>query len=338
MKTPVPQCRLAVLGSGSWGTALAVLLARNGHAVKLWARDGEQVRRMAEARCNARFLPGIVFPAAIELCAEVAQALDEVDGVLLAVPSHGFRATLMLLQPHLKTTTHLAWATKGLEPGAGKLLHEVAAEVVGAKAALAVVSGPTFATEVAKGLPGAVTVAASYVNEANYWANCLHAANFRAYTSEDLVGVGLGGALKNVLAIAAGIADGLGFGANTRAALVTRGLAEMMRLGVVLGGRKETFMGLAGLGDLVLSCTDDQSRNRRLGLCLAEGKDVAQALAIIGREVEGVSTAKEVMSRARGLNVDMPIAAQVEQVLYHQRAPIDAVRALLEREPKAESL
>lgn len=338
MKIAVQHCRVAVLGSGSWGTALAVLLARNGHAVKLWARDRVQVRSMADARCNARFLPGVVFPSSIELYADIALALEQVDGVLLAVPSHGFRATLALLPPHIKAKQHLAWATKGLEPGGGKLLHEVATEVLGGNAAMAVISGPTFAKEVAEGLPGAVTVAATSTDEACYWASCLHSANFRAYTSNDVIGVELGGAIKNVLAIAAGIADGLGFGANTRAALVTRGLAEMMRLGVALGGRKETFMGLAGLGDLVLTCTDNQSRNRRLGLCLAEGNSLTEALVMIGREVEGVFTAKEVMNRARALKVEMPIAEQVEQVLYYQRSPLDAVRALLEREQKAETL
>lgn len=331
-------CRLAVLGAGSWGTALAVVLARNGHSIKLWARDSAQVQAMTVARCNAHFLPGIAFPPSLKPSADLAHALESIDGVLLAVPSHAFRTTLMLLRPHFQPTVHLAWATKGLEPGAGQLLHEVAAEVVGKHAAMAVISGPTFAKEVAEGLPGAVTVAATSISEATYWANCLHSTHFRAYTSEDLVGVELGGAVKNVLAIAAGIADGLGFGANTRAALVTRGLAEMMRLGVALGGRKETFMGLAGLGDLVLTCTDNQSRNRRLGLCLAEGKGLAEALSIIGREVEGVYTAKEVMTLARKLNIDMPIAEQVEQVLYYHRPPLEAVRALFGREQKAEML
>jgi glycerol-3-phosphate dehydrogenase (NAD(P)+) len=236
----------------------------------------------------------------------------------------------------MSTETRLSWATKGFEPGTRKLLSEIAAETLPGRS-LAVVSGPSFAGEVARGLPTAVTVASDSSEHAERLAAMLHTSWFRAYTSSDLIGVQAGGAAKNVLAIAAGIADGLGFGANTRAALITRGLTEIMRLGIRLGGQAETFMGLAGLGDLVLTCTDDQSRNRRMGLALAEGKSVEEARCEIGQEVEGVQTAREVYLLSQQLGVEMPITQQVHAVLYQALSPLQAVHNLLDRSQKAEA-
>jgi len=260
-----------------------------------------------------------------------------VRDILVVVPSHAFRAILLAMQPHLRTDARLMWATKGLESGSGKLLHRVVEEVLGEAQTMAVVSGPTFAREVAVGLPTALTVASKDADYAHFVAERLHSNTFRAYTSSDVPGVEVGGAVKNVLAIAAGISDGLGFGANARSALITRGLAEIMRLGDALGGQHETFMGLAGLGDLVLTCTDDQSRNRRLGLALGRGNTLEAALADIDQVVEGVQTAREVHDLALSQGVEMPITEQVHAVLYEACAPKAAVHALLTREQKAET-
>ncbi len=329
---------ICVLGAGSWGTALAILLARNGTPTRMWARDSEQVERMNSERRNPRYLPDTPFPELLQASANLVDTVTQADDLLLAVPSHSFRTTLRTIAPHLKPTTRLAWATKGLEQGTRKLLHQVMLEELGEGYAPTVISGPTFAREVAAGLPTAVTVASRDCEVAAFFASRLHGTTFRAYTSDDVVGVELGGAIKNVLAVAAGIADGLRLGANTRAALITRGLVEMMRLGVALGGRQETFMGLAGLGDLVLTCTDDQSRNRRLGLALGRGTPLEQALQEIGQVVEGVKTAAEVRQLARELRVEMPITEQVYRVLYEQLPAPAAVEALLAREQKPELL
>ncbi|WP_455211393.1 NAD(P)H-dependent glycerol-3-phosphate dehydrogenase, partial [Kaarinaea lacus] len=250
---------IAVIGAGSWGTALAILLARNGQNTLLWARDEHKVAAMEQARCNQRYLPDIKLPPALSVSADLKAVVDSCQDVLVVVPSHAFRGTLEILQPLMRTGQRLVWATKGFEPHTCKLLHEVVADVFGDDIPTAVVSGPTFAKEVAKGLPTAVTVASKNETFARELAERLHDDTFRAYTSDDVTGVEVGGCVKNVLAIAAGIADGLGYGANTRAALITRGLVEIMRLGDAVGGHRETFMGLAGLGDLVLTCTDNLS-------------------------------------------------------------------------------
>lgn len=325
---------IAVLGAGSWGTALALVISRNGHQVRLWDHWAEHVADLARDQENRRFLPGFPLPDNIKPMADLAQAIDGVGEILVVVPSHGFAALLRALPP-LSNEIGLAWATKGLEPGTNRLLHEVALETLGDRD-LAVVSGPSFAGEVARGLPTAVTVASPNLHQARRVAAYLHGERFRAYTSDDLIGVQVGGSAKNVLAIATGIADGLEFGANTRAALITRGLAELTRLGTALGGRLETFMGLAGLGDLVLTCTDDQSRNRRLGLALARGVSVQQARRDIGQEVEGVITARSVHGIAQRLGVEMPISEQVYRVLYEGATPEEATRSLLARESKSE--
>lgn len=325
---------IAVLGAGSWGTALALVVARNGYRVRLWDHWPAQVADLTQDRENRRFLPGFPLPDNLEPVLELRQALEGAAEILVVVPSHGFAALLRALPP-LGPDVGLAWATKGLEPGTNRLLHEVALDVLGPRD-VAVVSGPSFAAEVARGLPTAVTVASPQLEQARRVAAYLHGERFRAYTSDDLIGVQVGGAAKNVLAIATGIADGLGFGANTRAALITRGLAELTRFGTALGGRLETFMGLAGLGDLVLTCTDDQSRNRRLGLALARGASVEEARRQIGQEVEGVITARSVHHLAQRLGVEMPIGEQVYRVLYEGRTPEEATRSLLARESKSE--
>lgn len=328
---------VAVLGSGSWGTALAVHLARTGHATILWGIETDELNAMARERVNHRYLPGVKLPDGLAIEHDFERAVGSADELLVVVPSHAFREVLERLRPVLRPKHRVAWATKGFELDTGKLPHEVAAEVLGPTVPTAVLSGPTFAKEVGAGLPTAMTVASTDQSYALELAQGISGRNFRAYASGDMTGVEVGGATKNVLAIGAGISDGLGFGANTRIALITRGLAEMMRLGVALGADKETFMGLAGLGDLVLTCTDDQSRNRRMGLALAAGKSSEQAQQEIGQVVEGVLAAKAVREVARRLGVVMPISEQIYRVLYEGIAPRDAVDALMLRTIKAET-
>lgn len=326
----------AVIGAGSWGTALAIQLARNGKQVRLWGRDAQQMAEMGASGRNSRYLPDIELPDGLTPGADIAESLEGAESVLLVIPSHAFRQTLEQIKL-LIIGKRIAWATKGLEPGSRKMLHQITAEILGETTPTAVISGPTFAKEVAQGLPTAVTVASGDEATANYFASCLHGGTFRAYTASDMIGVELGGACKNVLAIAAGIADGLGFGANTRAALITRGLAEMMRLGVHLGGQPETFMGLAGLGDLVLTCTDDQSRNRRVGLALGKGVALDEAIRTIGQAVEGVKSAPEIFGLAQELGVEMPITEQVYRVVHEGESAHEAVKALMQREQKSET-
>jgi glycerol-3-phosphate dehydrogenase (NAD(P)+) len=333
----VPQASIAVIGAGSWGTALAVLLSRNGAATLLWARDSQKAAAMQRDRSNPRYLPDVLIPPALTVSADMAAVVSHCKDLLVVVPSHAFRATLQSLRPLMREGQRLVWATKGFEPHSCKLLHEVVTEELGEHIATAVVSGPTFAKEVAKGLPTAVTVASTNETFAAELAARLHDDTFRAYTSDDVIGVEVGGCVKNVLAIAAGIADGLGFGANTRAALITRGLVEIMRLGDAVGGQRETFMGLAGLGDLVLTCTDDLSRNRRFGLAMGQGLHQQEALASINQVVEGLQAAREVHNLATKIGVEMPITEQVYDVLYADKSPRDAVHDLLAREQKAET-
>ena len=322
---------VAVLGAGSWGTALAIQLARSGRPTRLWARDPQQSQAMVRERSNPRYLPGGAFPASLSVSAGLAEAVEGAADVLLVVPSHAFRALLVELAPLLAPSMRLAWATKGLEPESGQLPHQVAREILGTGRSLAVLSGPTFAREVGAGLPTAMTIASTDEDFANALAADLSAENFRAYTSTDIVGVEVGGAVKNVLAVGAGLSDGLGFGANTRVALITRGLVEMTRFGLALGARRETFMGLAGLGDLVLTCTDDQSRNRRFGLALAAGHTVEEALRAIGQSVEGYPAARAVHRAAQRLKVEMPLCECVYRVLHEQLPARAAVRALMSR-------
>ena len=291
---------------------------------------------MALERCNERYLPGVVFPDKLSLATSLAQCLDGVRDILIAVPSHGLRETLVAIRPFLDQQTRVCWATKGFELHSGKLPHQVAGEELGAERQVAVLSGPTFAREVGRQLPTAMTVAANDSAFATELAASLSGNNFRAYTSDDMIGVEVGGAVKNVLAIGAGMSDGLGFGANARVALITRGLVEMTRLGVALGGKKETFMGLAGMGDLVLTCTDNLSRNRRMGLALASGKSLADAQAEIQQVVEGVMAAEAVQEVAAKLGLEMPICHQIYRILYQGAAPLEAVGALMGRELTSE--
>lgn len=327
---------VVVLGAGSWGTALALLLARNNHTALLWGNDPSVQSRLEKERQNKTYLPDFSFPANLRIATSLDEAARSSSRFLLAVPSHAFRASVTSLQPLISDKSVLAWATKGLEPGSGKLLSQVASEVLGKQYSLAVVSGPTFAREVALNLPSALTVASERESVAEEVASWIRNERVRVYTSKDVAGVQLGGAIKNVMAIAAGISDGLGFGSNARAALITRGLAELTRLGVSMGGLKETFMGLTGAGDLILTCTDDASRNRRVGLALGQGNKLPDILAVLGQEAEGVATARELFQLARKLQVDMPITTQVYRVLYEKLSPQAAVEALLSREPKQE--
>lgn len=326
---------VAVLGAGSWGTALAIQMARSGHSVMLWGRDSSQIAQINEYRRNGKFLADIDLPPGLVGEPALERALQRAELVLVAVPSHAFRGLVETIAPSLGRRG-LAWACKGFEPGSGRLLHEVARDILAPSSPLAVVTGPSFAIEVARDLPTAVTVAGNDPEYTRRVARVLHAGSFRAYTSSDLVGAELGGAVKNVLAIGTGISDGLGLGNNARAALVTRGLAEMMRLGRSMGARPETLMGLAGLGDLVLTCTGDESRNRRLGLALGRGERLEAALAEIGQVVEGVGAASEVMRLARRYRVKMPISEQVHGIIHQGWNPAEGVRRLLAREQKAE--
>jgi glycerol-3-phosphate dehydrogenase (NAD(P)+) len=327
---------MAVVGAGSWGTALALQFARCGRPIRLWGRDREQLAKMREERTNSRYLPGAAFPDNLEAVVELDECLDGVQDILVAVPSHGFRETLEAIEPLLGNGARVSWATKGFELHTGKLPHVVAAEVLGAERPVAVLSGPTFAREVGDGLPTALTIAANDADFAQDLAVTLSGDNFRAYTSNDMVGVEVGGAVKNVLAIGAGMSDGLGFGANTRVALITRGLVEMTRLGVALGAKRETFMGLAGMGDLMLTCTDNLSRNRRMGLALAAGKSVEEAQEEIQQVVEGVLAAEAVHEVAEKLGIEMPICHQVYRILYEGASPREAVGALMRRALKSE--
>jgi glycerol-3-phosphate dehydrogenase (NAD(P)+) len=327
---------MTVIGAGSWGTALAIQLAREGHPTQLWGRDGVQLEAMRRARRNARYLPDAEFPELLQVATDLRQALQAARDALIAVPSHAFRATLELIKPHLGVDTRIAWATKGFEIATGMLPHQVAQQVLGARPA-AVLSGPTFAKEVGAGLPTAMTVASEDERFAKDLALSLSGPSFRAYTQTDIMGVEVGGAVKNVIAIGSGIADGMGFGANTRVALITRGLAEMMRLGVKLGAARDTFMGLAGLGDLVLTCTDDQSRNRRFGMALGRGQSLSEAQSGIHQVVEGLPAARAVYDVAQRLMVDMPICLEIYRVMHEGKPVRAAAQALMGREVRSES-
>lgn len=302
----------------------------------MWGRDQQQVAAMAADGENRRYLPGAKFPDNLSAVKDLQHCLDDAAIILVAVPSHGLRETLTQLKPRLRDNVRLCWATKGFELSTGKLPHQVAAEVLGDQRPMAVLSGPTFAREVGDGLPTAMTIAANDEQFATDLANALSGDNFRAYTSSDMIGVEVGGAVKNVLAIGAGISDGLGFGANTRIAMITRGLVEMTRLGVALGAQTETFMGLAGMGDLVLTCTDNLSRNRRMGLLLADGRSIDEAQQEIQQVVEGVLAARAVKEVADKLGVEMPICQQVYRILYEGVSASEAVGALMGRRLKPE--
>jgi glycerol-3-phosphate dehydrogenase (NAD(P)+) len=322
---------IVVLGAGSWGTALAIQFARGGGPTVLWGREEDEPEKLARERVNTRYLPGAAFPPALAIEPNLKKALTSGDDVVLVVPSSVLRAVLTEIRPLLGAKARVAWASKGFELSTGKLPHQVAQEVLGEAVPIAVLSGPTFAKEVGQGLPTAIAVASPDEEFARSLAERISSGGFRAYTQTDIVGVEIGGAVKNVLAIATGCSDGLGYGSNSRVFLITRGLAELMRLGVALGAKRETLMGLAGLGDLVLTCTDDQSRNRRFGRALAAGKPVDEAIAEIGQVVEGYHAARAVHEVAAKHGVEMPICGYVYDVL-HRKVPLkDVVGSMLSR-------
>ena len=324
---------ITILGAGAWGTALGIAFSER-HAVTLWARDPAQRAELARDRCS-RYLREVSLPAGVAVADDALAAIGAADLVLVATPTAGLRGALELVRDAGKRLP-VVWACKGFEQASARLPHQVVAEVLAADAPCGALSGPSFALEVARGLPTALTLAAADAGLAQTLARELHQRRLRVYFSDDVAGVEVGGAVKNVMAIATGIADGLGLGQNARAALITRGLAEVMRLGVALGGRPETFMGLAGAGDLILTCTGDLSRNRRVGLALGRGERLEAILAQLGHVAEGVYTAREVDRLARERAVDMPITREVCAVLFEGRAPADAVEQLLGRDPRAE--
>ncbi|MBI6144918.1 NAD(P)H-dependent glycerol-3-phosphate dehydrogenase [Serratia marcescens] len=328
---------MTVIGAGSYGTALAITLARNGHSVVLWGHNPAQIQTLQQDRCNQAFLPDVPFPDTLLLEADLARALAASRDVLVVVPSHVFGDVLRQLKPHLRPDARIVWATKGLEAETGRLLQDVAREALGETIPLAVLSGPTFAKELAAGLPTAIALAATDAQFVDDLQQLLHCGkSFRVYSNPDFIGVQLGGAVKNVIAIGAGMSDGIGFGANARTALITRGLAEMSRLGSALGADPSTFMGMAGLGDLVLTCTDNQSRNRRFGIMLGQGKGVQEAQDSIGQVVEGYRNTKEVLALAQRHGVEMPITEQIYQVLYCHKDAREAALSLLGRARKDE--
>lgn len=326
--------KIAVLGAGAWGTALAISLAAR-HEVCLWTRNPAQCGEMAAERVNRRYLPGFTFPETQQIESKLELALDRADLILAVVPTAGFRQMVKQVAA-LGIKIPLVWACKGFETGTAKLPHQMMVEEIGCKVQCGVLSGPSFAQEVAKGLPTALTLASSDEQFAHAMALELHSVRLRVYSSTDVIGVEVGGAVKNIMAIAAGISDGMGYGYNARAALITRGLAEIGRLGVAMGGRPETFMGLTGAGDLILTCTGDLSRNRTVGLRLAQGQKLDTILIELGHIAEGVHSAREVLRLAASMNVEMPIAYAVCQVLFEGVPPGKAVEELLNREPRAE--
>ncbi len=326
--------KIAVLGAGAWGTAISISLAPR-HAVTLWARDPLQALAIAATRVNEGYLPSIKIPVNVTITADLPSALNQAELLLIATPTAGLRAVLKQLAA-AGNVPPLIWLCKGFEAATARLPHQIAAEELTSCLEQGVLSGPSFALEVARGLPTALTLASADTRFAQSIARELHHDCFRIYSSDDVAGVEVAGAVKNVMAIAAGISDGLKLGHNARAALITRGLAEITRMGLQLGGRMETFMGLAGIGDLVLTCTGDLSRNRRVGIELARGAPLEQILLNLGHVAEGVYTARAVSILARDRSVDMPITRAVCRVMDERIPAMDAVQELLRRDPKSE--
>lgn len=326
-----------VVGAGAWGTALAIAMARNGHEVLLWGRDATHLAEIRQSRSNERYLSGRSFPDSLLVPPDLKSALQYAQHILISVPSVAFSGMLRELEPVIAEDLPISWATKGLTPETGMFLFDTAQQILGDTHPLAIISGPSFAMEVAKNLPTAITVAAQDEAFSGALAAAMHSPTLRVYTTDDVIGVQLGGTVKNVMAIAAGIADGLGYGANTRAALITRGMSEILRLAEKLGAQTETLFGLSGIGDLILTCTDDQSRNRQLGLAIGGGLPVEQAIIAVGKTVEGMHAAREVLMRAQQVGVEMPIVEQVCKILFEGCDPRQAVQQLLSRDQKAEA-
>jgi len=332
--------RISIIGAGSWGTALAILLSHNLGTVDLWGHSSTD--QLLRDGSNERHLPGIKFADNLVIHSDLEELVNASLNFLVVVPSHAFREILKDLKTAIEAkgfsteNTTLLWGTKGFDPHTGALLSEVVTEEFGKTRTYGTVSGPSFAKETASGMPTALTLACSSATRAEQLSHWFRTPNTRVYFSDDLIGVQLGGAIKNVMAVATGISDGLGFGANARAALITRGLAEMIRLGVAMGGQLDTFNGLSGVGDLILTCTDNQSRNRRFGLGIGANKPRQQIIDEIGQEIEGIQTTRELFRKGQAMNIEMPITEQVYRVLYEDLAPDVAVKSLLSREPKAE--
>ena len=332
---------LTVLGGGAWGTAIAAWLARNGHTVRQWARSSTVVNEINSSQTNHRYLPNISLPNQITAYSSLDEAMRSSSGVVLVVPSLAFDSVMREVAKNLDAMSQLhkpfvVWGTKGLEPGTGRLLSDLAENILGDSAHSAVLSGPSFALEISAGLPAALVIGSKVSEDVESVADWFRNDVVRIYTNRDVVGIQLGGAVKNVIAIAAGVSDGLNLGVNARSALITRGLAEMRRLNLALGGQDETLMGLAGMGDLILTCSDNKSRNRRTGLGLGLGKPLNQILMEIGQEAEGVHAAKEVHKLSEKLNVEMPITRQVFRMLFKSLPASDAVKELLARDPAQE--
>jgi len=323
---------IAVAGAGAWGTALAVHLARNNNIVHLWGYDPEEMQQLSQQRCNQHYLPDVEFPDSLLVFDDLASAMRGVEDVLVVIPSHAFGAFIEQLTSFDQQSLRVAWGTKGLDPATSRPLHEAVANVLGPNVPTAVVSGPSFAKEVGQCQPTAVCVAGSDAKFVEQLIHRLHSPNFRVYPNDDFLGVQLCGVMKNILAIATGMAAGLGLGANARAALLTRGIAEMGRLLKACGGKDATLLGLAGIGDLVLTCTDNQSRNRRFGLAIGQGSSVDAAQASVGGEVEGLHNTRQLLELSRIHHIELPITQQVYRILFEGLAPEDGLQQLLHRE------
>jgi glycerol-3-phosphate dehydrogenase (NAD(P)+) len=332
----IKKLPIVVLGAGAWGTALALLLFRNGNNVKLWSNDPAQIQQMRRDRCNPVYLPNIEIPGDLVLEYDLPATLQEVRDILIVVPSQAFVDVVSEIKKTVANPIRIAWGTKGLEPKTGKLLHEVVLERLGSETPMAVLSGPSFAHEVAIGLPTAVSLSGTQPAFTQDLIQRLHGDHFRVYENNDLIGVQLCGVLKNILAIGVGICDGLKLGANARSALITRGLAEMSRFSIALGALPSTLMSLAGIGDLVLTCTDNQSRNRRLGMAIGAGVSCQEAQKQVGGAIEGLSNTRLVWQIAQQLKINMPITREVNQILFEGFSPRDAVNQLLDRELQME--
>ncbi|MBW7570811.1 NAD(P)H-dependent glycerol-3-phosphate dehydrogenase [Succinivibrio faecicola] len=327
---------LTVIGAGSYGTALAISTASKGLKVMLWTRREETAKIMQHDRVNQKYLPSIAFPETLTVSSDLNHCINASKTVLVVVPSHTFADVLVSIKPYLTPEHRLAWATKGLDKDSGRLLSDIASQILSDKIPMAALSGPTFAMELAKGLPTAIAVAGTDSDFIKEFCELMHTKTFRIYESDDLVGLQLGGGIKNVIAIGAGLSDGLGYGANARTALITRGLAEMTRLGEALGSSQKAFMGLSGLGDLILTCTDNQSRNRRFGYYLGQGMSVEKALEKIEQVVEGYTMSKVVVDLCEKFNVQMPICQEVYKVIYEGKNGQAAAMSLLGRSLKSE--
>lgn len=327
--------KIAVVGAGSWGTALAVMLSKHGHEVVMWARNSEAVKDMAQWRENKQYLPNVMFPPALHITDQIEECLKDTDLVISAVPSKAVRETMEKFKHLFAKGTVIVNVAKGLEAGTLMRLSQVMKECV-PQCEICVLSGPSHAEEVGRDIPTACVISSEKEEVAKMVQKEFMNARFRVYTNTDIIGVEIGSALKNIMALAAGMSDGLGFGDNTKAALMTRGMAEMQRLGIAMGGKAETFMGLSGIGDLIVTCTSMHSRNRRAGILLGEGRTLEETLQAVHMVVEGVNTVVAACDMAEKLQVSMPITEEINRVLFHQKDVREAVLHLMTRDGKAE--